>query len=65
MSTRPPLPGDGNRVENYTNAFLVSFGGILFMIFIAIWALWGFLAALVLAYGTDKTISRIGTRRSS
>lgn len=64
MSHRPPLPGHG-RAENYTNAFLISAGGLLFMVFFVIWALWGLLAALGLAYGTDKSISRLAAYRGN
>lgn len=48
---RPPAP-------NYTNAFLVSFGGVLFIALFAIWVIWGLLAALVSGWVADKVISR-------
>lgn len=43
-------------VEDYTNAFLVSFMCLLFMGLIAVWAIWGFLTALVVSYATDRAI---------
>ena len=46
---------------NYTNAFLVSAGVLCMMLLMAIWAIWGFLAALATGYATDRVI----TRRSS
>lgn len=64
MSYRRPLPGHG-RAENYTNAFLVSAGGLLFLIFMVIWAVWGLIAALGLAYGTDKSISLLAAHRGN
>ncbi len=56
---RPPLPGHG-QMEDYTGAFLVSAGCVLFMALFAIWALLGFLAALFSGYSTDRAISRLG-----
>lgn len=57
---RPPLPGHGRAVENYTNAFLVSAGALLFCLLIALWAQFGFLAPLVLAWACDRALSRLG-----
>lgn len=43
-------------VENYTNAFLVSALFLLFMILMTIWAVWGFVAAILISYATDRVI---------
>ncbi len=54
---RPPLPGAGY-LENYTTAFLVSAGALLFVILFAIWALWGLPVALVAAFFANRAIPR-------
>lgn len=41
---------------NYTNAFLVSATVLCLMILIGIWAVWGFLAAVLTGYFTDRLI---------
>lgn len=43
-------------VEDYTNAFLVSALFLLFTILMAIWALWGFVAAVLIGYAADRVI---------
>lgn len=43
-------------VEDYTNAFLVSALTLCFMALIAVWAIWGFLAALFVGWSTDRII---------
>ncbi|MEM9031403.1 MAG: hypothetical protein AAGB18_02060 [Pseudomonadota bacterium] len=43
-------------VENYTNAFLVSALVLCMLILTAIWAVWGFLAAVLIGYSTDRVI---------
>ena len=48
---------------NYTNAALVMGLVNLLWIFMVIWATIGLPAILVLGYGLDKLISRIGRRR--
>lgn len=44
-------------VENYTNAFLVSAGVLLFMVLFAIWAIWGLLIAALISWGADRLIT--------
>lgn len=58
MTTRPPP----KRVENYTDAFLVSFGVVLFMALSVITVLVGFLWAMVTGYAIDRVIRVIGNR---
>lgn len=41
-------------VENYTNAFLVSFGILLFMALVVIWAIWGLIGAGVIGAIADR-----------
>lgn len=48
---RPPQP-----VEDYTQAFLVSFGVLLFFVLFAIAAIWGFFASLFSSYAMDRAI---------
>ena len=43
-------------VENYTNAFLVSAQFLSFIILMAIWAVWGFVAAVLIGLATDRVI---------
>jgi len=43
-------------VENYTNAFLVSALFLLFTILMTIWAIWGFLVAVLIGFATDRVI---------
>jgi hypothetical protein len=58
MSTRPPP----KPVENYTNAFLVSFGVVLFMTFWLIAVVGGFLWAMITGLVIDRVIRLIGNR---
>ncbi|MBM1221634.1 hypothetical protein JQU17_12080 [Ponticoccus sp. SC2-23] len=58
MSTRPPP----KPVENYTDAFLVSFGVVLFMAFCVIAYVVGFLWAMITGYVIDRVIRLIGNR---
>mgnify|MGYP001549560865 CR=1 FL=1 len=58
MSSRPPP----KPVENYTDAFLVSFGVILFMAFCVISVVVGFLWAMITGYVIDRVIRIIGNR---
>ncbi len=44
-------------VENYTNAFLVSAGVLVFMILFAIWAIWGLLVAGLVSWGADRLMT--------
>jgi hypothetical protein len=50
------------RVEDFTDAFLVSFGFIVFIALLTIHALLGFLWALGCAYACDKAMSRWSRR---
>lgn len=43
-------------VENYTNAFLISFGWLVFIGLMAIWAHLGFLAAVFIGVLADRVI---------
>lgn len=54
---RPP-----GRVENFTGAFLVSFGVLVFFALLTISAILGFIWAVVTGYLCDKGLSRL-TRR--
>lgn len=51
-------------VQNYTNAFLASFGVIVFMILFAIWAIWGLIVAGLLSALADRLIM-VDFRRKS
>ena len=51
-------------VQNYTNAFLASFGVIVFMILFAIWAVWGLLVAGLLSALADRLMTVDFRRRS-
>ena len=44
-------------VEDYTNAFLVSAGVLMFMGLAVIWAIWGFLVAGLTSWGADRLIN--------
>ena len=41
-------------VDDYTNAFLVSFGVLVFMGLFAIWAIWGLIMAGLVSWGADR-----------
>ena len=45
-------------VENYTNAFLVSFGVLVFMALFGIWIVWGLLGAGLTAAIADRLITK-------
>ena len=50
-------------VEDYTNAFLASFGVVVFMILFGIWAFWGFIVAGVVSWIADRLmLARIRSR---
>ena len=51
-------------VQNYTNAFLASFGVIVFMILFAIWAVWGLLVAGLIGALADRLMTVDFRRRS-
>ena len=44
-------------VENYTDAFLVSAGVLVFMMLFAIWAFWGLVIAGLISWGADRLIT--------
>ena len=52
-------------VEDYTDAFLVSAGVLVFMVLFAIWAVWGLLIAGLVSWGADRliTVDLAGHRR--
>lgn len=41
---------------NYTNAFLVSFGVVVFVALFAIWAVWGMLVAGAISWLADRAM---------
>jgi len=43
-------------VENYTNAFLVSAFVLVFLGLFAVWAFWGFVAAMATGWAADRVI---------
>ncbi|MEL7106727.1 MAG: hypothetical protein AAGM21_12465 [Pseudomonadota bacterium] len=45
-------------VENYTNAFLVSFGVLVFMALFGIWVIWGLLGAALTGAIADRLITK-------
>lgn len=45
-------------VENYTNAFLVSFGVLVFMALFGIWVVWGLLGAALTGAIADRLITK-------
>lgn len=57
MSYRSPPPG---RVEDFTTAFLISFGVVLFIGLFAILAALGFAWSLVAAVAADRLIGALG-----
>ncbi|MGI9393095.1 MAG: hypothetical protein ACR2OY_00475 [Boseongicola sp.] len=61
-SERPTHP---TPVENYTNAFLASFGVIVFMVLFAIWAIWGLIVAGVVSWVADRLLTIGSDRRRS
>ncbi len=44
-------------VEDYTNAFLVSFGILVFMALTAIWAIWGLVVAGLVSWLADRLMT--------
>lgn len=51
-------------VENYTNAFLASFGVLVFMFLFAIWAIWGLIVAGIVSWIADRLMT-VDFRRNS
>lgn len=63
---RSERPSHPTPVEDYTNAFLASFGVIVFMLLFAIWAIWGLIVAGVISWVADRLMTLgAGRRRSS
>ncbi len=63
---RSERPSHPTPVEDYTNAFLASFGVIVFMVLFAIWAIWGLIVAGVISWVADRLMTLgAGRRRSS
>jgi len=58
MSHRP----HPKEVEDYTGAFLASFGLLLFMVLWTIAAIAGMIWAVVTGFGLDKVIQRLPRR---
>lgn len=50
------------RVEDYTGAFLVSFGVLVFCALIALWANVGYFATLMLALVADRWLCSLAYR---
>ena len=51
-------------VEDYTTAFLASFGVLVFMALFAIWAIWGLIMAAIVSWIADRLMT-IDFRKSS
>jgi len=49
--------GPRGMVEDYTNAFLVSFGVLTFLALFTIWAIWGLLIAGLVSWVADRLIT--------
>ncbi len=49
--------GHMREAENYTGAFLVSFGVIVFMILFGIWAIWGMVVTGLVSWGADRLMT--------
>ena len=56
---RPPPKS----APDFTNAFLVTFGIVVFIALFAIWAVWGMLAAAGLSWLANRLLDRSGARR--
>jgi len=55
---RPPLPGAGY-MEDYTGAFLISAGVLVFIALFAIWAAFGLPVTLILAVISERLMRRL------
>ena len=53
MSERPHI----EPVEDYTQAFLVSFGALIFFGLFIVWAIWGLMASLTSGWVVDRSIA--------
>ena len=47
------------KAPNYTNACIVMFGVNITWILVAIWAIWGLIAAVLLALGVNHLMARM------
>ena len=47
------------KAPNYTNACIVMFGVNITWILVAIWAIWGLIAAMLLALGVHHLMDRV------
>ncbi|MEL6809246.1 MAG: hypothetical protein AAFO97_15840 [Pseudomonadota bacterium] len=47
------------RAPNYTNACIAMFGINITWVLVAIWAIWGLVAAILLAVGVNHLMERI------
>lgn len=56
---RDDFPG---RVPDYTSACIVMFGVNVTWILVAIWAIWGLIAAILLGAGVNRVISWVDAR---
>lgn len=54
---RPPLPGEG-QMQDFTDAFFVTAGVLLFVCLVAIWANYGLPIILVTTYFAHKVLRR-------
>lgn len=54
---RSEHPTHPTPVENYTSAFLASFGVIVFMVLFAIWAFWGLIVAGLVSWIADRLMT--------
>ncbi len=59
---RDDYPG---RAPDFTNACIVMFGVNLTWVLVAIWAIWGLIAAICLSWGVNRLISRIAVWRAA
>ena len=50
-------PSHPKEVENYTTAFLASFGVLVFVFLFAIWAIWGLLMAGLIGWIADRLMT--------
>jgi hypothetical protein len=56
-------PRDHPAAPNYTQACIVMFGVNVTWVLVAIWAIWGLLAAALLGWCVNKLINRIELAR--
>jgi uncharacterized membrane protein len=53
-----------NAAPDYTRACIVMFGVNVMWILIAVWSIWGFLAASFVGYVTNKGLDRVAIWRA-